>query len=197
MKTVTHLHHYLLLSLLSMVILACNPSKNNQEHSPTSSENTTAKEQNALELHDKLMRSFGEDWIERESDPELYPPFYGGSFIDNNGTFVIAVTGNREANNQHLIDVLGTDDFNVETVQYSYRQMMQIMDRIDAFLFSSSIPEDHPVMSRFAGAYPDVLDNRVKVILTEVNEEATRAFKKEISDSPIIEFEQGEMPELF
>lgn len=197
MKTVTHLHHYLLLSLLSIVILACNPSKNNQERPPTNSESTAAKEQNALELHDKLMRSFGEDWVERESDPELYPPFYGGSFIDNSGTFVIAVTGNREANNQHLIDILGTDDFNVETVQYSYRQMMQIMDRIDAFLFSPSIPEDHPVMSRFAGAYPDVLDNRVKVILTEVNEEATRAFKQEISDSPIIEFEQGEMPELF
>ena len=71
------------------------------------------------------------------------------------------------------------------------------MDLIDAFLFNTSVPKDHPVLERFAGAYPDVMDNRVKVILTDVNQEAIRAFKRDISDSPIVEFEQGEMPELF
>jgi hypothetical protein len=135
--------------------------------------------------------------VERESDPDLYPDYYGGSFIDNNGTFVIAVTGDREQNIQRLIAILGTDDFNVETVQYSYKQMMQVMDRIDAFLINTSIPDNHPVMAHFAGAYPDVMDNRVKVILTVVGKEITDAFKRDISNSPLIVFEQGEMPEMF
>src|SRR5690554_776619 len=198
MKTVTTWSLYLLISLFILSFSACNPSaRNNRAQSSSIEGSSRTNEQRVMEMHDKLMRSFGDDWIERESDPELYPPFYGGSFIDNNGTFVIAVTGNQEANKQHLIDVLGTDNFNVETVQYSYRQMMQVMDLIDAFLFNTSVPNDHPVLERFAGAYPDVMDNRVKVILTDVNQEAICAFKRDISDSPIVEFEQGEMPELF
>lgn len=198
MKTVTTPSFYLFLSLLLVALSACNQKGSNpQTHSSVTSEQPLSNDQHAMELHDKLMRSFGEDWMERESDPELYPSYYGGAFIDNNGTFVVAVTGNREATNRHLIEVLGTDNFQVESVQYSYRQMMQVMDHIDAFLFNTSIPDDHPVLSRFAGAYPDVMDNRVKVILTEVSDEATRAFRRDISDSPIVVFEQGEMPELF
>ncbi len=198
MKTIAIPFLYLQLSLVFLFTLSCNqPGKTSQEQDPVTTGMTEPKQQTAMELHDKLMASFGEDWMERESDPGLYPTYYGGSFIDNNGTFVIAVTGNRDANNQRLIEILGTDNFNVETVQYSYRQMMQVMDRIDAFLTNATIPEDHPVMSRFAGAYPDVMDNRVKVLLTTVNEEAINAFKRDISDSPMVQFEQGEIPELF
>ncbi len=92
--------------------------------------------------------------MERESDPDLYPDYYGGSFIDNSGTFVIAVTANREESRERLSKVLGSDDFKIEVVQYSYRQMMQVMDKIDEFLVNKSIPEDHPVMVHFAGAIP-------------------------------------------
>ncbi|MCE5206471.1 MAG: hypothetical protein LLF80_10265 [Porphyromonadaceae bacterium] len=143
------------------------------------------------------MNSFSDDWMERESDPNLYPNFYGGSFIDNSGIFVIAVTGDRNRYKEELIARLGTNNFKVETVQYSYKQMMQVMDKIDAFLVDATIPESHPVVTHFAGAYPDVMVNRVKVNLTVVSKEITDAFKKDISDSPIIVFEQGEIPELF
>ncbi len=151
----------------------------------------------AMDLHERLMNSFSDDWMERESDPDLYPDFYGGSFIDNNGIFVIAITGDRKRYNEELAARLGTNNFNVEAVQYSYKQMMQVMDKIDAFLVDTTIPENHPVVTHFAGAYPDVMENRVKVILTVVSKEITDTFKKDISDSPIIVFEQGEIPELF
>ncbi len=75
--------------------------------------------------------------------------------------------------------------------------MMQVMDRIDAFLVDSSLAEEHPVMAHFAGAYPDVMENRVKVILTEVNSEITGSFKRDISGSPMILFEKGEIPQLY
>lgn len=191
----------LFITLFSCVLLcgtACNRlGRHNQGQASGPSSTNETKEPDAMELHDKLMSSFADDWMERESDPNIYPSYYGGAFIDNDGTFVIAVTGNKEANYQHLIEILGTDNFQVETVQYSYRQMMQVMDRIDSFLFDASIPEDHPVMARFAGAYPDVMDNRVKVMLTTVDNTAINSFKRDISDSPLVVFEQGEIPELF
>lgn len=194
---------FLLISMSWIFFNSCNQS--GRQRSEASSSDSVAgsvtanSEDNpsAMDLHEKLMISFSEDWMERESDPNLYPDFYGGSFIDNNGTFVITVTGNREQHIKQLIDILGTDNFNVESVKYSYKQMMQEMDRIDAFLIDTTIPENHPVMTHFAGAYPDVMENSVKVILTVVNKEITDAFRNDISNSPLVVFEQGELPGLF
>ncbi|MDD2931279.1 MAG: hypothetical protein PHO39_06360 [Fermentimonas sp.] len=194
---------YLVLSLTLVSLAACNKQKDNNnsiqesENYPESINSETTQNINALALHDKLMASFSDDWIERESDPDLYPEYYGGSFIDNNGNFIIAVTGNMDKNREYLTDILGTDNFKIETVRYSYREMMRVMDHIDDFLVNSSIPNDHPVLIRFAGAYPDVMENRVKVLLTEVNDDIISTFKKDVSNSPLIIFEQGEIPELY
>lgn len=189
-------------SILSFSV-ACNRQQKSKSYldSPGStagviSDNPAVKERIAMEMHEKLMTYFSPDWMERESDPDLYPDYYGGSFIDNSGTFVIAVTANREESRERLSKVLGSDDFKIEVVQYSYRQMMQVMDKIDEFLVNKSIPEDHPVMVHFAGAYPDVMINRVKVIFTEVNDQVINRFKKDISNSPLVVFEKGEMPSL-
>lgn len=179
---------------------ACNQQhKKNEENSVSQSVTVNANApltQSAEELYERLMASFSDDWMEREADPDLYPDYYGGAFVNNNGTFVITVTGNREENKKRLTEILGTDNFNVETVQYSYRQMMRVMDSIDAFLMNSTIPEDHPLMTRFAGAYPDVMENRVKVLLTETDDATIRLFQKDVIHSPLIIFEQGELPEL-
>jgi hypothetical protein len=171
--------------------------KKNKEKSVSQSavENSnTPQHPSAEELFDRLLASFGDDWMEREADPNLYPEYYGGAFINNNGMFVVAVTGNKEEHKRRLTEILGTDHFNVETVQYSYRQMMRVMDNIDAFLMNSTVPEDHPLMSSFAGAYPDVMENRVKVLLTKVDDTTIRLFQKDIVNSPLIKFEQGELP---
>lgn len=193
---------YILLSLFLIGLVACKQQINKKNENQVNDESTavinsqTTQNIDAIKLHDKLMASFSDDWIERESDPSLYPEYYGGSFIDNDGNFVIAVTGNIDKNREVLINILETDNFKIETVSYSYREMMKVMDDIDNFLVSNNIPEDHPVLIRFAGAYPDVTENRVKVLLTEVNNDIINSFKKDISNSPLIVFEQGEIPEL-
>lgn len=201
----TNYRSILPLAVTTFLLIACGQQKRDTATAtshPTDSTTlaaitTAEKEKQALLYHEKLMAHFGADWIERESDPELYPDYYGGSFIDNSGNFVVAVTSDMEANRQRLATILGGDDFKIERVTYSYRQMMQVMDRIDAFLVDSSLAEEHPVMAHFAGAYPDVMENRVKVILTEVNSEITGSFKRDISGSPMILFEKGEIPQLY
>lgn len=194
----------ILFSTILLISVACNQQKkNNTEDNLTapaivtdSAASTAKNNEQAMRYHEKLMEHFSADWMERESDPDLYPVYYGGSFIDNSGTFVIAVTGNQEENRQKLAEILGGDDFKVETVQYSYRQMMQVMDRIDAFLADNTISQEHPVLVHFAGAYPDVMENRVKVILTVMDQAVISTFKKDISDSPLLVFEKGERPTL-
>ena len=122
---------YLLPIAILIAITSCKQSSGNKNSSQVESE--TTESHSAIELHEKLMTYFAGDWMERESDPNLYPDFYGGSFIDNNGTFVVAVTGNKQENNKLLIEIFGTDNFKIETVSYSYRDMMEVMDDIDKF----------------------------------------------------------------
>ena len=75
--------------------------------------------------------------------------------------------------------------------------MLRVMDSIDNFLVDSSIPDDHLVLTHFAGAYPDVMENRVKVLLTEVNQNIINSFKRDVTNSQLVIFEQGEIPEFF
>lgn len=194
--------YFLSISLLLIGLNACNHQKDNNSNQNSEgysedSNPTTAQKIDATLLHDKLMSSFSDDWIERESDPDLYPEYYGGSYVDNNGNFVIAVTGNADRNREALKEILNTENFSIETVSYSYRQMMKVMDEIDNFLVSSDIPDNHPMLEKFAGAYPDVMDNRVKVLLTEINNDIINSFKRDVTNSPLIVFEQGEIPELY
>ena len=117
--------NYIFLSITILILASCNQQKSNNSNSNSdnnSIEENSIKQNNqvALELHDKLMNHFSRDWIERESDPDLYPDYYGGSFIDNNGVFVIAVTQNTENVKELLKKALETDNFKIiYTIHYS------------------------------------------------------------------------------
>lgn len=147
-------------------------------------------------LYYKLMNSFGKDWMERENDPDFYPAYYAGSFISDAGKFVINVTGNPEQYRQSFADRLGSNDFILQSVKYSYSHLLRVMNKIDAFLANSAISEDNPALVNFAGAYPDVVDNRVRVTMLKLDDTVTHAFKKEVSNSPAVVFEVGERPGL-
>lgn len=155
--------------ILAVVLLtgaACNRQAKEaagsiQQLSKTTIEKT---EQLSKNLHDKLMSSFSPNWEMEEPAATDYPPYYGGSFIDNDGKFVICVVENPEQYRPVLASILETDDFLTEPCTYSYREMMQVMDRLDQFLSNSSVSADHPFLTRFAGA--DVFENRVVVQLT-------------------------------
>lgn len=186
---------------LSLIIISCN-KQNKQTSDNTSStavanETVSVAEQQSRKLHDKLMSSFNPNWETEETATTAYPAYYGGSFIDNNGKFVVCIAGNPDEYRSHIANIIGTNDFLTEKCTYSYREMMQVMDKLDAFLSDSSIPTEHPFLSYFAGAGADVLENRVVIQLTEMNDAAIKAFKKDVSDSPIVSFKKGELPMMY
>ncbi|MDO5664537.1 MAG: hypothetical protein Q4G63_04660 [Bacteroidia bacterium] len=176
-------------TILLAIFLLTNVNITAQEQKKTTSVNI-----NSEELFEKLMSSFNPNWKVEEPAPTDYPTYYGGSFIDNNGKFVVCVVGNPAQHRPTISSILGTNDFLTETCTYSYREMMQVMDKIDAFLSNSSIPATHPFLTYFAGTAADVFENRVVVRLTEMNDVAIQAFKRDISNSPVVMFEKGEMP---
>lgn len=190
----------ILTTLILVAVLTTGPACNRQKKESGSSvqqppDTTIATtEQVSKNLHDKLMSSFNPNWEVEEPAPTDYPAYYGGSFINNNGKFVVCVIGNPAQHRPEIASILGTDDFLTESCTYSYREMMQIMDRIDQFLSNSSIPANHPFLTCFAGASADVFENRVVVRLTEMNDAAIQSFKRDVSNSPAVKFEKGEVP---
>lgn len=198
MKNLTPLFLALLFVVFS--VTGCKNSSQPKTAQPsTEISSQTEKNLNESQSNDlfyKLMNAFSPDWIELENDPSIYPSFYGGSFIGEDGKFVIAVTENNEANRKKLAEMIDTDDFTLQTVNYSYAELLSIMNKIDDFLADSSIPNDHPALQNFAGAYPDVVDNKVRVTFIKLNDKVTQSFKKDVSNSPAIIFEQGNTPVL-
>ena len=188
---------FIAIVILSMSF-ACNQQAKKTENNTTSRTKTTTQisEEKSINLHDKLMSSFNPNWENEESSPTDYPDYYGGSFIDNNGKFVVCVVGNPTQHHSKISAILETDDFLTETCTYSYREMMQVMDKIDAFLSDPTIPSNHPFLTHFAGAGADVFENRVVVQLTEMNNAAIQAFKKDVSNSSAVMFKKGEIPVL-
>ena len=186
---------HLMLHLLA-VILILSACKQQTGNTGQNMESFGKNESESMEMYNKLMSSFNPDWESQDPAPEEYPEYFGGAFIDNDGKFVVCIVGDTTQYRNKVSEIIGSDDFVVESCTYSYREMMQVMDDIDSFLSDESVPHDHPFIANFAGAVADVFENRVVVRLLEVNDQIVQSFKNDVSNSPAVKFEEGEMPEM-
>lgn len=186
---------HLMLHLLA-VILILSACKQQTGNTGQNMESFGKNESESMEMYNKLMSSFNPDWESVDPAPEEYPEYLGGAFIDNDGRFVVCIVGDTAKYKDEVSKIIGSDDFMTESCTYSYREMMQVMDDIDNFLSDESVPHDHPFIANFAGAVADVFENRVVVRLLEVNDQIVQSFKNDVSNSPAVKFEEGEMPEM-
>lgn len=186
---------HLMLHLLA-VILILSACKQQTGNTGQNMESFGKNESESMEMYNKLMSSFNPDWESVDPAPEEYPEYFGGAFIDNDGRFVVCIVGDTAKYKDEVSKIIGSDDFMTESCTYSYREMMQVMDDIDNFLSDESVPHDHPFIANFAGAVADVFENRVVVRLLEVNDQIVQSFKNDVSNSPAVKFEEGEMPEM-
>lgn len=186
---------HLMLHLLA-VILILSACKQQTGNTGQNMESFRKNESESMEMYNKLMSSFNPDWESVDPAPEEYPEYFGGAFIDNDGKFVVCIVGDTTQYKDEVSKIIGSDDFMTESCTYSYREMMQVMDDIDNFLSDENVSHDHPFIVNFAGAVADVFENRVVVRLLEVNDQIVQSFKNDVSNSPAVKFEEGEMPEM-
>jgi streptogrisin B len=153
------------------------------------------KEKNAVELNDCLMSSYGlvcihegdeafEGKIVLES--EDYPDYYGGSYIDEAGSYVILIAGSLDVGKKALDDVLPNKNYEIRRVKNSYKIMMETLKKMD-----SIFDKDNKVMENVAGYFIAVKENRIIVELFDFTDKAIEVFKKNIINCDMIDFEQG------
>ena len=138
----------------------------------------------ASKAYEKLIQSFGSVGILKASD---YPENYGGSHINNVGKLVIYITGDITSNRQDFVQRTGTDEIILEPSKYSYKMLNEIMDTLNTYKLEKA---DSPISANFNSYALLDAQNSIVVYLDEYNQEQIEAFKKQVLDSPAIEFEK-------
>lgn len=135
--------------------------------------------------YDKLMDSFEET----ETGELIYPNYYGGSYIDENGHFVVcAVAENakeKASTLKSIKETVNSSDFQIKNVKYSYNDLDKMMELLNEYKQSNL---DSRVSKNWSGHYLSDRDNTIFVELNDMDDEQISLFKKEVTDSPMITF---------
>lgn len=193
--------HYrsILATVLILVVLFTSCKQKNKQQIAASHhdiELTSHSEAQAMAMYIKLMSSFNPNWEIEEPAAEDYPTYFGGAFIGDDNQLVVCIAGDTTQYRNTIAEIVESDRFRLEVCTYSYRDMMLVMDKIDEFLSNPDVPHEHPFINNFTGALADVFTNSVVIRLETLNDTIINAFKEDITDSPIVQFEEGEMPEM-
>ena len=123
-----------------------------------------------------------------------FPNYFGGSYIDENGKLVVLITKDSVVKKQIIARIIKSNDFVIKPADYSIKEIYAVMDTVDAFISNKDIPDSHPILQYFSGAYINVIDNCVVMQLSKLTPELVYIFKKEVTNSPIVKFRKYEMP---
>lgn len=111
------------------------------------------------------------------------PDYYGGSYNNSDGVLIILVTGDTIEKKQDLVKELKGSDFFVESCEYSYNTLMQIVDSLSIAIHKK---ENQMKLNNLNLDYWGLLEdkNRIVIVIDNCNPQKTKLFKKEIMDSP-------------
>lgn len=116
-----------------------------------------------------------------------YPEYFGGSFTNDEGNFIIYVTQDSIKYREKLSQLLGTNDINIQMCNYSYKNLNEIMDYLDNYKLDGVKSE---VSNNMVGWGLYARENCIKIELKDYSDARIQEFKDNIMDSPAITFEK-------
>jgi len=119
----------------------------------------------------------------------MYPYYFGGMYIDEEGNLVVLQV---ESPYDSEIGSRFSDDIIVKMVEFSYNEIMMIHNQLTRIFTNEYLKYPN-----LAGSWTDIINNRVVVTLFEYNDEAISNFKENVSQSPLIVFEEYEILNLY
>lgn len=123
-----------------------------------------------------------------------YPAYYAGAYIDGNGYLVVCVAdGLADADAMEAIRTFtGNPDIEIETVELSYRDLLDAQNEISESLSIARPQSDEDsVFATINGIYVDEERNRVVVMVQDLNDEKIAEFRAAFPQMYFVEFEEG------
>lgn len=132
------------------------------------------------------------------SDDMVYPDYYAGSYTDEDGNFVVYKTKEETTSAKmekityenvmdEIEEVLDNDNFILKEAEFSYNELNDIMDKLNAYKLS----KDNNIANNFNLYWLSDEDNCIYVELDDLNNETVEKFKEEVCDSNAIKFKES------
>lgn len=144
-----------------------------------------ANHDRSMTYHMNLMESFEASGYGTYS---TRPDYYGGSYIDDNGNFVILIKGNPSDYRAKIEERIKGKDVIFKQTDISFVELNEIMDTINKYI---SDKRNNKVAQNILSAALDELNSQIRVGLKDLNPQSIEEFKENVINSPYIEFEQG------
>ncbi len=195
-----------LLTLLMVMALSMTFSM-----TPTYAETLTEVEQEATALsvydkdflhnmelasaqYTKLITSFSPDNTNGVLKASDYPDYYGGSYINEEGKFVIYLVEEIYSKDEgakmraQLTELLGAEVI-FSPCKYSFKHLTEVMDKLNEVKVSKQAPE---ITGNFNSYMIKDAENRVMVELDKYSDEKVKEFTADIMNDDCIYFVQAE-----
>ncbi|OAV71117.1 hypothetical protein Barb4_00866 [Bacteroidales bacterium Barb4] len=179
----------ILSAVLSVVLFAsCNDRDN-------SVNKETEDIEGARALSNKFEDHFRDNTIPEDEYPEniIYPEYYAGDWINQadkeNRRWIVAVKGDTAVLRKSIAKIIGSNNFIIKSVTYSYRELNELLQYIDKRLEEDKNKEIYANMGVWS---IDTELNRMSIGIKDCSEKRISEFKKNIIDHPALIFEQRE-----
>lgn len=86
-------------------------------------------ESKSLEIFNDLNNTFI-NYVRTTEDNTIYPQYYGGAYINENGVLTIQVTNKSENNIKDLQQRANTTAFNIQECKYSLTELKTLKDEL-------------------------------------------------------------------
>lgn len=174
-----------LLVLIPMGLVSCSEdevlTETGTQSEPALQVNT---EEKALETHSKLIEGFKQSATRGETS--IYPDYYGGCFINDQKQLVV-LTKNEGGQAQMMSMAANAGNLVFKPCEYSYNYLNQVMDELNDY----QIKNDNDISNNFLCYYLCDSLNIVIVEMQECSPNKIEEFKRNVSSSPAIQFEQA------
>lgn len=179
----------LLLSMfIGAVIVSCSDSIDNENFKDNSiSPKENVDESKSLEVFNELSNTFV-NYIRTTDEDKVYPTYYSGAYINENGVLTVLVTNKSEKNIKDLHQRAKTKAFNIQECKYSLDELRTLKEELSKKFKDKNLKKDLGWVS--TGIV--LKDNKVEVRLSNCSNFYIEKFKNTISDSPMIQFKEME-----
>lgn len=178
--------YYSLLGTIISCMVSCSDKLNETEGENDMNPVTTTihDENQSIMIYENIDDSFRGKT--RSIKDTIYPNYYGGSYIDDEGGLVSLSTDNVDCVVEDLKLRAKSSNFKVEKCEYSLNELQSLNKKLGDFFENTSIAND----LKWVSVGIDIINNKVSVDLEDCSEQMIAKFKSMVSDSPMIKFNE-------
>lgn len=159
---------------------------NKNNHTELENAEQAAIRELAFNNYQEIVKLFGNGDKSYLLETKDYPSYYGGSYTNKKGQFIIFITGDTLKAKERFSKITDKTNTIFQNCEYSYKTLIEIMDTI-----RNKVKSKAPASKYLNDWWIEERENRVFVFLNKQNDEVISEFKQNITDSPAIIFKKS------